>query len=129
MNKYNAIFIYILLLFGLCGCVVGHEDYKRSLNRYIGKNIKHQLPFESSKAGQLIRSDYLLGGEGLTHTSVQDSGILRYHFSGQEVLPNYSIKDYIGKCLIYYDVDPNTYIILSWGFDEGGNPLSCRTWP
>ncbi len=128
MNYYNSSFIYILLLLGLCGCVVGHEDYKRYLNMYIGKNIKHQLPFESSKSGQLIRSDYLLGGEGLTHISVEYGGILRYHFSGQEVLPNYSIKEYVGKCLIYYDVDPNTYIIKSWGFDDGGNPLSCRTW-
>ena len=48
----------------------------------------------------------------------------------QEVLENTRTeREWIGKCLIYYVVDSNTYIIKGWGFDKGGNPLSCRTWP
>jgi hypothetical protein len=94
----------------------------------IGESINNQKLTKSLDAGELIRADYLIGGEGLTNITILDSGVLRYHFSRQEVLPNYSIKDYVGKCLIYYDVDPKTHIIISWGFDKGGNSLSCRTW-
>jgi hypothetical protein len=125
----KANIVMFLIFFNLSGCVVGHSDYKRYLDMNIGKNIKHYMPYDGSKSGQLIRSDYLLGGDGLTHKTILDDGVVRYHFSGQEVLPNYSIKDYVGRCLVYYDVDPETHIILRWGFDKGGNPLSCRTWP
>ncbi|MCP4056403.1 MAG: hypothetical protein GY738_03610 [Pseudoalteromonas sp.] len=125
----NYIFVFgLILLLNIGGCAAGHEDYKKYLNMNIGENINNQKLSKSAKAGKLIRSDYLIGGEGLTKITTLDSGILRYHFSRQEVLPNYSIKDYVGKCLIYYDVDPKTDIILAWGFDKGGNPLSCRTW-
>jgi hypothetical protein len=120
--------IYILLSLSLAGCVIGHQDYKRYLDMDIGKNIKEHPPFDSDNAGKLIRSDYLLGGEGLTHITEMDNGTLRFHYSAHEVLSNYSIQDYIGKCLIYYDVNPKSYVIISWGFDVGGNPLSCRTW-
>jgi hypothetical protein len=129
VKTYIVMFIYLLLLLTLSGCVVGHEDYKRYVDMDIGNNIEKHPPFDSSKAGKLIRSDYLLGGDGLTHITIVNDETLRYHYSFQEVSTNYSIKDYVGKCLIYYDVDPDTYIILAWGFDDGGNPQSCRTWP
>jgi hypothetical protein len=95
----------------------------------IGENINSQKLSKSPDAGELIRSDHLIAGEGLTNITTLDNGLLRYHFSRQEVLPNYSIIDYEGNCLIYYDVDPKTDIIMVWGFDKGGNSLSCRTWP
>lgn len=127
MGNYILGFCIVLLL-SIGGCAAGHEDYKKYLNMNIGESIKNQKLSRSPDVGKLIRSDYLIDGEGLTNITTLDSGILRYHFRRQEVLPNYSIKDYVGKCLIYYDVDPNTHIIIAWGFDEGGNPLSCRTW-
>ena len=129
MKTYIVMFFYILLFLNLSGCVVGHEDYKRVLDMDIGNNIEEHPPFDFSKAGELIRSDYLLAGEGLTHTTIESNDILRFHYNVQEVLKNYSIKAYVGKCLIYYDVNPETKIILGWGFDDGGNPQSCRTWP
>ena len=119
--------IYILLSLSLAGCVIGHQDYKRYLDMTIGKNIKEYPPYNSDNAGKLIRGDFLVGGEGLTHVTELDDGILRYHYSAQEILSNFSISDYVGKCLIYFDINPKTNIIISWGFDEGGNPLSCRT--
>jgi len=121
--------VYVFLVLCISGCVVGHGDYKRYLDMNIGESIYIENLSKSPNAGQLIRSDYLIEGEGLTHITTLDSGVLRYHFSGMEILSNYSIKDYVGKCLIYYDVDPKTYTIIAWGFDDGGNPLSCRTFP
>lgn len=128
-EQFNKLIASILLLFFLSGCTVGHKDYQRYLNMNIGENINSQKLSKSPDAGELIRSDYLIAGEGLTNITTLDNGLLRYHFSRQEVLPNYSIIDYVGKCLIYYDVDPKTDIIMVWGFDRGGNSLSCRTWP
>jgi hypothetical protein len=127
--KYINLIFYSISVLSFSGCVVGHGDYKRYLDMNIGESIYIENLSKSPNAGQLIRSDYLIQGEGLTHITTLDSGVLRYHFSGMEILPNYSIKDYVGKCLIYYDVDPKTHIIIAWGFDEGGNPLSCRTFP
>lgn len=127
MSNYTFAFGLIVLL-NLTGCAAGHEDYKKYLSMNIGEDIHNQELSKSPNAGKLIRSDYLMEGEGFTKVTTLDSGILRYHFSRQEVLSNYSIKDYVGKCLIYYDVDPKTHKILAWGFEKGGNPLSCRTW-
>ena len=125
----KANFVIFFITLNLFGCVVGHGDYKRYLDMSVGNNIKQHMPHDGSESGQLIRSDYLMGGDGLTHMTILGNGKIRYHFSAQEVLSNYSIKDYVGKCLVYYDTDPDSHIILGWGFDEGGNPLSCRTWP
>lgn len=127
MDNYILGFCFVSLL-SIGGCAVGHEDYKKYLNMNIGESINSQNLSKSPDAGKLIRSDYLIGGEGLTNITTLGSGILRYHFSRQEVLPNYGIKEYVGKCLIYYDVDPKSFLITAWGFDYGGNPLSCRTW-
>lgn len=127
--RYILFGVNFLLMISVSGCVVGHEDYKKYLKMNVGENINIQKLSKSPDAGKLIRSDYLTQGEGLTNITTLDSGILRYHFSRMEILPNYSIKEYVGKCLIYYDVDPKTDIIVAWGFDKGGNPLSCRTFP
>lgn len=127
--KYILFGIYIFLSLSIGGCIVGHGDFKGYLNMNIGESIDNQNLSRSPDAGTLIRSDYLIEGEGLINITTLDSGILRYHFSVMEILPNYSIKDYVGKCLIYYDVNPKTRIIIAWGFDKGGNPLSCRTFP
>ncbi|MCM2678172.1 hypothetical protein [Echinimonas agarilytica] len=127
MKGITNILVSTALIMFIGGCTVGHEDFIRYLNMNIGESIEIQELTRSSNAGNLIRADYLIDGEGLTNITVLDNGVVRYHFSIQEILSNYSAKDEVGKCLIYYDVDPHTNIIIAWGFDKGGNPLSCRT--
>ena len=127
-QQYKIYIVSALVLLTLLGCSVGHKDYQKYLNMNIGESINNQNLSKRLDAGEFIRSDYLIGGEGLTNITKLESDLLRYHFSRYEVLPSYSIKEYVGKCLIYYDVNPKTKIIIAWGFDKGGNPLSCRTW-
>ncbi|MBY6096712.1 hypothetical protein [Ferrimonas balearica] len=117
-------------LFLLCSCAVGYEDYLKFKNSRVGEIMPYKEPFSFSDAGKLIRADYVKVGQGLTHITKDEKGNLIYHFSDQEILENTRTeKEWVGKCLTYYVVDPETYIIKSWGFDKGGNPLSCRTWP
>lgn len=116
-------------LFLLNSCVAGHDDYVSFKNSRVGKEIPYKEPFKFENDGKLIRSDFLKGGAGLVRISKDKNGDLIYHFVDQEILPNYHKKEWVGKCLTYYIVDSKNYIIKSWGFDKGGNPLSCRTWP
>lgn len=122
-------FISIVLLLSLAGCSVGYHDYIKVQNKFIGTVKTHKEPYKFPNSGELIRADYLIAGQGLTHITKDSEGNLIYHYSDAEFLPNYHEKEWVGKCLIYEVVDPNTYVVKSWGFDEGGNPLSCRTWP
>lgn len=119
----------IFLIISLSGCAAGHSDYVDFKNSRVGKVMPYKKPFEFDNAGEFIRADYVLGGQGLTSITKDESGNLIYHFFSQEILPNHTVKEWVGKCLTYYVVEPNTYIIKSWGFDKGGNPLSCRNWP
>lgn len=129
MSLVRLITVSVVLIL-LLSCAVGHEDYLNFKNSRIGKVMPYKEPFIFEDAGKLIRSDYVKGGQGLTHITKDDRGNLIYHFSDQEILENTRTeKKWIGKCLTYYIVDQDTYIIKDWGFDEGGNPLSCRTWP
>jgi len=118
-----------LAVFLLAGCAVGHQAYVNFENSRIGKEMPYKEPFIFDNAGKLVRADFVLGGQGLTHISTDKDDNLIYHFSVQEVLPNFHRKEWVGKCLTYSAVDPKTSIIKVWGFDEGGNPLSCRHWP
>jgi len=128
MRKIYLLTIVIMFLALIGGCVVGQSDYINFKNNRVGKKMPYKEPFKFKDAGKLIRADYLIGGQGLTHITIGKDGNLIYHFSDQEVLPNFQTKEWVGRCLTYYVVDPKTYIIKEWGFDEGGNPLSCRTW-
>jgi hypothetical protein len=126
--KYIFVTCWLLLIL-MTGCSVGHNNYISFKDGRIGKTMPYKEPFNFENSGKLIRADYLIGGKGLTHITNDEAGDLVYHFSDQEVLSNYTKKEWVGKCLTYYIVDSNTYVIKSWGFDKGGNPLSCRTWP
>ncbi|MGI5309242.1 hypothetical protein [Rheinheimera sp. WS51] len=129
MNSGHLIALKVIC-FILCGCAVGQDDYVRFKNSMIGQVMPYKEPFSFENAGKLIRSDYVKGGQGLTQITKDEEGNLVFHFSDQEILENTRTeKTWVGKCLTYYIVEPGTYIIKSWGFDKGGNPLSCRTWP
>ena len=127
MQYYYWLIIGILFL--LNGCyTVGYEDFVNRRNNDIGQKTSFIEPFKFKDAGKLRRGDFQITGQGITVTKNQD-GDLVVHWDSSEILPNYYNKKWVGKCLIYEIVDPKTHIIKSWGFDKGGNPLSCRTWP
>jgi hypothetical protein len=113
----------------LVSCIAGHQDFVDLRNSaYLGRVMDYTVPYKFSNSGEFIRGDYVIAGDGLTRISEDKDGNFIYHFSVQEILlKTRTEKEWIGKCLIYYVVDPETYVVKDWGFDEGGNPLSCRT--
>jgi hypothetical protein len=129
MNNHFTSFVCIVLIFFLASCTTGHQAYINAKNEKIGTKMHYKKPFKYESAGELKRADFVITGQGLTKITKNDDGDLIYHFSNQEILPNFSNKDLVGKCLIYYVVDSKTDIIKRWGFDKGGNPSSCRIWP
>jgi len=125
--KYNIYTFLTVLLIN--GCAAGHQDYVDFENSRIGKKETRTEPFKWDNSGKLVRADFLISGQGLTEITKDDKGNLIYHYSVQEVLPTNPRKEWVGKCLTYNVVNPDTMIIIGWGFDIGGNPLSCRSWP
>jgi hypothetical protein len=114
----------------MVSCAAGHQDFINFRNNFdVGREIMFKTsPDRFSRAGEYIRGDYVISGDGLLNVNTNSEGQLVYHVFVQQILPNTRMeKEWIGKCLIYYIVDPETYIVKSWGFDDGGNPLSCRT--
>jgi len=121
--------IAIIFLILLGGCAVGQKDFVNLRDSVVGQIMKDKAPYKYSNSGEFVRRDYVKSGEGLTKIDTDEEGKLIYHIFVQEISANTRTeKEWIGKCLIYYVVDPATYIIIRWGFDDGGNPLSCRTW-
>ncbi|MEJ6477008.1 hypothetical protein [Pseudoalteromonas piscicida] len=111
----------------MTGCVAtsGHEDFVGLKDSVVGLEMKDRKTYKYSNSGQLIRGGYAKSGQGLTEITKDNEGNYIYHIFVQEVLENTRTeREWIGKCLIYYVVDSNTYIIKGWGFDRGGNPLS-----
>ncbi len=130
VNHLIRILLLSLLLLTLLSCAAGQQDFIDMINKHdVGKVVMFEkVPHKFSRAGQYIRGDYVLGGYGLTHIDSNAQGQLIYHVFVQEILPNTPMeKEWVGKCLIYYVVESETKIVLSWGFDQGGNPLSCRS--
>ncbi len=120
----------LLFIQVLMSCAAGHQDFIDMKNKFIvGKEIMFEkIPHKFADAGRFYRGDYVIVGEGLTRIDTNSDGKLIYHVFSHEILPNTPMnKEWIGKCLVYYVVDPQTKIVLSWGFDEGGNPLACRS--
>ena len=126
--KYILI-LYILITLFFSGCYSAtHQGYKSFMDDSIGsKTIVafHKFP----NTGELIRADYLIAGKGVTAIEKDENGNMVIHWDIEEILPTHPIKESVGKCLIYEVVDPKTHILKAWGYDEGGNPLSCRFWP
>ena len=131
-NLINSIFMISIL----SGCAVGHGPWVDYRNDQIGTKAFLLDPSRYGDAGEIIRGDFLISGKGFTHITKDESGNIIQHWDISEVLPIYAnrdswaagSKDLVGKCLIYYVVDPETHIIKSWGFDQGANPLSCQIW-
>jgi hypothetical protein len=137
--RYYLLLIISLIFFNGCYSF-GHQDWVSYTNEIIGKKIPYKTaPKKWEHSGKLIRGNFLIGGEGLTHITQDKDGNLIYHISSAEILPIFydiskpsilrTNKEWVGKCKYYYIVDPKTHIVKNWGFDKGGNPLSCRTWP
>jgi hypothetical protein len=128
--KIRNIMLGFLFAGTLSGCAAGYQDFIDFRNNFdVGQEIMFKTsPEKFSRAGKFIRGNYVIAGDGLLHVSTNNNDQLIYHVFVQEILPNTRTeKEWIGKCLIYYVVDSSTYIVKDWGFDEGGNPLSCRT--
>ncbi len=129
MKYYRTIGVLFVMVFWMVGCYsFGHKDYVNYWNGEIGKKMPYTKPFKYKNSGSLIRGDFAISGQGLISIDTDENGSLVYHFSVQEILPHYHKKEWVGKCLTYVVVEPETHIVKSWGFDKGGNPLSCRTW-
>jgi hypothetical protein len=130
MKAFMKLSLVLVLIATLVSCAAGHQDFIDLTNKF---DVGHEIMFKNSpskfsRAGEFIRGNYVVAGEGLLNINKNEEGQLVYHVFVQEILPNTRMeKEWIGKCLIYYVVDPETYIVKDWGFDEGGNPLSCRT--
>ena len=123
-------FLSVIFLLILGGCYsVGHKSYVVDRDEEIGKLMEFKKPFKYKDSGSFNRGNFGIVGEGLTHITKDSAGNLIYHFNEEEILPNFHTKEWVGKCLIYFVVDSDSHIIKDWGFDEGGNPLSCRVWP
>lgn len=129
VNHLIRILLLSLMLLTLISCAAGHQDFIDLRNAFVGRKVPYgNAPEKYAEAGQFYRGDYVISGYGLTHIDSNEQGQLIYHVFVQEILPNTPMeKEWVGKCLIYYVVDPETKIVLSWGFDQGGNPLSCRS--
>ena len=123
-------FLTIVILLFISGCYrVGHEDFVDIENGMIGGRVMHYKPFKDKDAGKLRRGKDVIEGQGFTHITKMKNGDLVHHWSYQEILPSFSgNKKWIGKCLVYQIIDGKTGVVKSWGFDKGGNPLSCRSW-
>ena len=126
--KYYILIIGMMLL--LNGCYkVGYQDFVDIENNMIGGKVMNYKPLKYKNAGKPRRGDSIITGQGFTHISKMKNGDLVHHWSNQEILPSFKgNKEWIGKCLVYQIIDAKTGIVKSWGFDKGGNPLSCRSW-
>ncbi|GIU38370.1 hypothetical protein L2719_16130 [Shewanella schlegeliana] len=127
MKKFVILLLSISLL---ASCTVGNAPFAERRDTYVGTKVSFLDPTRFGNAGDLIRSDYMVAGDGFTHITKNENGDIVQHWFISEVLPNFvGEKEWVGKCKIFYVVDPKTNIIKSWGYDEGGNPQSCRDWP
>jgi hypothetical protein len=120
-----------LILFSLLtACAVGNAPFSKRMDQRVGEKVAVLDPTRYGDAGDLIRADYLVSGEGFTHVTENEEGDIVQHWFYSEVLPSFTgEKEWVGKCKVYLVVDPEKNIIKNWGYDKGGNPQSCRDWP
>ncbi|RVU37004.1 hypothetical protein EOE67_11880 [Rheinheimera riviphila] len=125
MKQKLTLFFTVLLM---CSCAIGNVPFAKRLDGEVGTKATILDPTRYGNSGDLIRADYLVSGEGFTHITINGNGDIIQHWFLSEVLPTHSIKEWVGKCKIYYVVDSKTNIIKNWGYDKDSNPESCRDW-
>ena len=121
--------LFIISIFIFNGCFTSaHQDFIKNMNSQIGHKVAIDVkPFKYKWAGQMFRGDFVKSSIGLTHITYDKNGNIVRHWYGQEVLPN-GPKKMIGKCLTYQVINSKNGTIIQWGFDKGGNPISCVLW-
>jgi hypothetical protein len=122
--------ILVIVFFAILlnGCAIGNAPFAKRMDQQVGAKVSFLDPTRFGNAGDLIRADYLVQGQGFTHITKNKDGDIIQHWFSSEVLPAHGDKKWVGKCKYYYVVNPETNIIKGWGYDEGSNPESCRDW-
>ena len=98
---------------------LGGYVYRKEYDNYC------KLSKETDGYGKYYLEYCVSENEGLTHITKDKNGNIIYHwFSGRYLREDSTAY---GDCKIYYVVDSQTHIILSWHYDieNGGNPESC----
>jgi len=121
-------FIILFTILVISGCTTGNKPWEDYRNELIGSKAPVLDPTRFGDAGELIRADYVISGDGFTHISKDNEGHIIQHWFYSEVLPTAPSDAWVGKCKIFYVVDPDTNVIISWGYDEGSNRESCRVY-
>ena len=125
----------IVLLSGCTGKSNPHRSFVESENNFLARHPQGGTFTEEAinppDKGTISSNGVVKAGDGLTHKTKDKDGNIIYHFFLYERLKNPSFlfleeKGIIGKCKIYYVVDPKTNIILNWGFEKDSNPKTCR---
>jgi hypothetical protein len=123
--------LLVILVFSgmILSCVViGNIPFAKALDSRVGQKASLLDPTRYGDAGDIIRGTFMISGDGFTHITKNENGDIVQHWFYSEVLSNFNRKEWIGKCKVFFVVDPKTNIIKDWGYDEGGNPQSCRHW-
>lgn len=114
----------------ISGCLgIGHKGWSDYMDTKVGRKVEVLDPTRFGDAGDYIRANFLISGEGFTHITMKENGDIVQHWFTSEVTSENGREEWVGKCKFYYVVDSKTNVIKSWGIDEGGNPESCRIWP
>ena len=116
-------YIFLLLVVFQNGCVNSNPQasYADAMDLIVEQKRK------------ITEYPYSLMLRHLTHVTDNGEGNCVYHFFHYEYKEGTYIipfllreKETIGKCMVYYVVDPLTDVIIDWGYDEGSNPKTCR---
>jgi len=126
--KNLILLISIASMISSCA-VIGNEPFSKGQDSRVGKKAFVLDPTRFGDAGDIIRGNFMVSGDGFTHSTEQENGDIVQHWFLSEVLPSFHRNEWVGKCKIFLVVDPTTNIIKAWGYDKGGNPQSCRYWP
>ncbi|MBH0063215.1 hypothetical protein I6E85_19000 [Pseudoalteromonas sp. NZS71] len=121
-------FIVLFTILVISGCTTGNKPWEEYTNELIGGKAPFLDPTRFGDAGELIRADYVISGDGFTHISKNNEGQILQHWFYSEVLSTAPSEEWVGKCKIFYIVNPDTNVIISWDYDEGSNKESCRVY-
>ena len=104
--------IIVFLFVVLTGCIVNSNPHK---------SFEYNTNFLVERQAKITDYPYNQALKYLTHKTKDKNNNIIYHLLEQD----WKTGLYKGQCRTYFVVDPKTYIIIDWGYDEGGNPNSC----